>query len=1386
MSIKTRGAGDGGVMFATGIALLTFVCATGGMATAADQHEAFSKDIRPLVQQYCMGCHSTEKHKGSLDLERFTTLAHIRRDMKPWVQMIEMVESEEMPPEGKKQPTAEERKKMVGWVRGFLDEEARTHAGDPGFVPLRRLSNAEYNYTIRDLTGVDLQPTREFPADGAAGEGFTNAAEALVDMSPTLLDKYMAAGKDVAAHAVFLPDGFRFSATKSQSDWTNEIHNDLRTFYGEFAGDGKLPIAQYLTATVRYREKLTSKEMTLEAVAAKEKLNAKYLGILWATLNDKTPSVPLDGIREHWRQASEKDVAGLVAEISGWQERLWKMVKIGSYINGDTRQVANDPTGVDTAPLEVSLKPDAGQSEVVIHLTSKMLAGTGQGGTVIWRKLRMEGANKPTLLLKDYADFGAAYELDYPSIFTNSSKYLSATVELANDAKLSADEVAKQRGLDGELLKRWVTLLAIQPVTPQAVAEATNEKWTPAFPLKMLEDQAAKNEKTPAIKGWKRKGGDLPVVVSNASDQTEKVPGTMGPHKVCVHPTPGDFVAVSWKSPVEGKVRIGGKIAHVHPSCGNGVEWWVEHRRGDQGAMLAGSVIDLGGEAVIKPQVITVAKGDSLVVAVDAWNGDHTCDLTEINFTIAEEDKAGKTWDLAADIADNILDGNPHADKAGNKDVWSFMEGPSKSSKNTKAGKAMIAADSVLGQWREAAKNPARKADAEKLASQAQTLFSGTQPTDDKSASRVLYDSIVSPESVLLKGLDVRKLAKAHGDGHFGLEKNRFGQKPADDASVAAAAGEMVELRLPAPMFQDRHFVVDGAVAAEGGDRVVQFQVQLAGRPGASWDRKSSDVAANSSESLKKLVAGFTAFRETFPVFICFPKIIPDDEVVCLKRYHREDEPLIRLFLSDAQKQRLERLWDEHRFITHWPVEENTYLPLFIGFTTQDAPKDVQKYFEAKREPFRLRAEAFEKELEGAIPKQMEALLRFAAQAFRRPLEDHERNDLVTLYQSLRTKEMTSDDAIRNVLARILVSPSFLFRIEKPPAGKMAGAISDWELATRLSYFLWSTAPDDELLKVAASGKLHELEVLSEQARRMLKDARVRALAIEFGTQWIHVRGFDEFNEKNEKLFPTFDEKLRSAMYEESILFFQDLFQNDQPVARLLDADYTYLNEALAKHYGIPGVTGPAWRKVDGVQKFGRGGILGLGSVQSKQAAASRTSPVLRGNWVVETLLGEKLPRPPANVPKLPEEESSAGMTTRQMVEKHTSDASCMVCHTRIDPIGFTFERYDAIGRLREKEASGMPIDCKGKLKDGTQLEGIDGLRNYLLTKKKDVVVRLFCQRLLGYGLGRSAMLTDQTTIDKMAGQLKSPEGRLSNAVLLIVQSPQFRSIRGSDYTDDE
>src|SRR5579884_235430 len=240
----------------------------------ADSKTDYATSVHPLLTKYCLSCHSAKIKKGSLDLERFASLQQVRKDLKTWQQVIEMLESGEMPPKKKPQPTDQERKQIVSWTRGFLDAETRARAGDPGHVPLRRLSNTEYDGTIRDLTGVDLRPTREFPADGAAGEGFTNAAEALSDISPTLLNKYLSAAKDIAYHVVLLPDGFRFSLGKTRRDWTDESTAQLRQFYAAHVGsDGRLDICPYLTAAVRHRALLLGGSTTPDEIAAKEKLN---------------------------------------------------------------------------------------------------------------------------------------------------------------------------------------------------------------------------------------------------------------------------------------------------------------------------------------------------------------------------------------------------------------------------------------------------------------------------------------------------------------------------------------------------------------------------------------------------------------------------------------------------------------------------------------------------------------------------------------------------------------------------------------------------------------------------------------------------------------------------------------------------------------------------------------------------------------------------------------------------------------------------------------------------------------------------------------------------------------------------------------------------------
>ena len=363
-----------------------------------------------------------------------------------------------------------------------------------------------------------------------------------------------------------------------------------------------------------------------------------------------------------------------------------------------------------------------------------------------------------------------------------------------------------------------------------------------------------------------------------------------------------------------------------------------------------------------------------------------------------------------------------------------------------------------------------------------------------------------------------------------------------------------------------------------------------------------------------------------------------------------------------------------------------------------------------------------------------------------------------------------------------MTSPNIFFpffdirigKLEQPADGKHPAPVTDLELATRLSYFLWSSLPDEELRAAAQSGRLTDDQVLLAQTRRMLKDPRTRRLAIQFACQWLHVRDFDMHDGKNEKLYPEFA-ALRHDMYQETVGFLEDMFRNDGSILGLLAADHTFLNESLARHYGIEGLKGIQWQRVDGVQARGRGGILGMATFLASQSGASRTSPILRGNWVYETLLGERLPRPPAGVPQLPETVPS-GLTARQLIEHHTSVAACARCHAKIDPYGFALEQYDAIGRLRPQA-----VDTKTTLVDGKMIQGIDGLRDYLTKDRRDDVIRQFCRKLLGYGLGREVQLSDEPLLAVMENKLDESDYRFRTAIETIVLSKQFQMIRPSE-----
>jgi hypothetical protein len=405
-------------------------------------------------------------------------------------------------------------------------------------------------------------------------------------------------------------------------------------------------------------------------------------------------------------------------------------------------------------------------------------------------------------------------------------------------------------------------------------------------------------------------------------------------------------------------------------------------------------------------------------------------------------------------------------------------------------------------------------------------------------------------------------------------------------------------------------------------------------------------------------------------------------------------------------------------------------------------------------------------------------LSRLARRAFRRPVVDADVTPLLAFYRGGR-QAGDFDDGIEKALEALLVSPDFLFRVEPDPAGSKPGSvyrISDFELASRLSFFLWSSIPDDELLKLADRGRLKDPEVLQQQTRRMLDDPRSQALVINFAGQWLYLRNLATWR-PDAGIFPQFDESLRKAMGQETELFFASILHENRSVLELLDADYTFLNQRLAEHYGIPDIYGPQFRRVT-LTDPNRRGLLGQGSILMVTSYPNRTSVVQRGKWVLENLLGTPPPPKPADVPELePEGKDGKPLPLRQAMEKHRTNAVCASCHGRMDPIGFALENYDAIGRWRSEDA-GAPIDVAGKLPDGAKFAGPGELAKLLATNYQDDFVSTVTEKLLTYALGRGLDYHDQPAVRSITREAAHENYTMTSLVDGIVNSMPFQMRR--------
>ena len=602
----------------------------------------YDSDIRPLITKYCLDCHSGDEPEGEYNFEGFHALANVRRDPNAWIKVRQMLADGEMPPKDESQPKPDEKKRLVQWVAAYLHAEALASAGDPGPVVLRRLSNAEYTYTIRDLTGVPLDPAREFPIDGAAGEGFTNTGSALV-MSPALVQKYLAAAKGVAKHAVLVPDGISFSPHATRRDQTDELVARIQEFYREFTlttsvnidvgGTGRvpneggaIPLAQYLAASLEEREALRDGSKTAEHVARARKLNAKYFARLWTTMSrpPDRPSLLLDRIRDQWQTATPADVNKLVATIEAQQKVLFKYNRIGHVESDGKPRAWLEAANPLTSRREFQVKlPDKNDGPVSIFLSASDAGDSNADDFVVWQNPRLIVENGPDIPLRDLAGVAKRLHVTQKEALSKTASYLAAAAKLETiDAPVTDQllaEIAASQTLDVDALKVWANYLGTGPRRPVSVPGHFEKSGT--------------NKEYDFVHLWRT--SETPLVGANSSDRQVHIPGIARPRKVFAHPSPTLFAAIGWQSPLDGVVKIEAEISDAHSECGSGQEWFLQHRTGRKTANLWHGKFAKGGSATMEPKQVSVRKGQ-LISFILGPGKDYYCDLTAMDLTISE------------------------------------------------------------------------------------------------------------------------------------------------------------------------------------------------------------------------------------------------------------------------------------------------------------------------------------------------------------------------------------------------------------------------------------------------------------------------------------------------------------------------------------------------------------------------------------------------------------------------------------------------------------------------------------------------------------------------------------------------------------------------------
>ncbi|QVL34149.1 DUF1592 domain-containing protein [Telmatocola sphagniphila] len=1067
----------------------------------------------PFLQSYCVKCHNPKTSEGELDLTKYTSTASIAQDFRQWEHVISFLKDEKMPPKEAKQPETAERKEFLAALEKGLLLEAKKLAEDPGVSLPRRLSNAEYNYTIRDLTGVDIRPTASFPIDPASGEGFNNTGEALV-MSPNLFKKYYAAAQQVADHLLLTTTGFEFAPYPviTFADQQKFYEQAILRFYDQH----KIQYETYLASAWSYRYRPASRrDVSIETWATEHKLSAKYLASLWNLLQDDTSNnvFYIQWLRQTWNAlpapVSEKETA-----IP--PETLRQIRSIASTIQKLSKQLCT----VETQ----AIISDGGNAPIVhIDRRKKMAAGRD--------KFNREVLQKPAQQLH--------WELKKSSDKSPSKLIISISGEPSD------------QGDQYVLLNRLNFSSAGEP------------------------DYNSQD--------LKRNLSLRNFLVKYAPDQLKTM--EFGVH------------------PLGNKVDAGSLILKVP------------------------SVIEIG----IPPEALK----DPL--------------------------------------------------------IKNFYAEASLNAKDSQSGFARV------------------------------SLSNQKNPREDVTCGVFL----------IARDHPAAKAFQKSCETFCQLFPNRFYY--VDETRGLSAGFHLIE-----GFFRDDQPLYNSVLSETEKKSLDRF-----------WDELYF-----ATKITEKMLHGFVFFEREERGFLKHPDF---------KSFKEEDPDL-------GKEDNLLRF-------------EQVYLKRSnVKVTGEELEKHpIHAFFEDIRQGLRRR----DKQLKEAEAAYIRNLQNFAKAAYRRPLSEQENKELVEFYTSVaRQAEFGIEQAVRASITRILVSPHFCYRLELPPAGKTIQPVSDLILASRLSYFLWSSMPDKELLDLASKGELNNEKVLKAQVRRMLKDPKVSGFAQEFFGQWLKYRDFLQSETVNRQLFPEFDDSLKQAMFEEPTRFATGLIQEDLSLLNLLNGDFTYVNKRLARHYGFPFPGEEAvWIKISGLTAKGRSGFLGMAVFLTKNSQPGRTSPVKRGYWTVHELMGEHIPPPPPNVAVLPAKETDTqGKSIRELMALHTENVMCARCHQHFDPIGLAMEGFDPIGKHRTKDLAGRQVDNLVHLPSGEVSQGIPEFARYLATNRKNEFTQTLCRKFLGFGLGRSLELSDKVLLEKLQAQLEENDYRFSALFESVVLSPQFRSQRGKDY----